>query len=191
MLINRNVQNLKKIAKEIWTAFFEEPRPSIEYPVFIGATGVNSFDYGFIEEFFENILSDFTYGYTFDVRYDADNICYKFKVGNFIIQSCDENEKINYISQKVESELHRKIHERFPAFTSMPNLVAVNLAGNELAISLARNPNGQAKISDYKNNLYCRMKENSSNIPLNGNHSFVDKNLEKEMKDIEENGNTI
>lgn len=179
------IRNVSQFFKDICTRLFGDVPPVIEYPVRIGLNTCGTYIAHEIDIVFQDVLSDFSSGYIKDVNDNGNFVTYIFAVGNFKINVSDEVQKITYIRNKAESVINKHLHKRYPDLGTLPSLVTINYVGNDLYICLACNENASKEIASFNNRQYVQMKSIvSNNFPVT-NQSCYDKELEKELQDLD------
>lgn len=157
---------------------------AIEYPVYIGIDQFGSIYANVIDNEFFPVLRNFVSSYFQDYMEYPNHLEYYFFASNFKLDITDDWEKIMYLRDIAEKVVHQYIQKNYPSFGAIPNnLVALNLISDTFFVSIAKNTAGIAENKMYMDNLRKKMKQNA----LSKNPANVDEELEKELKEMENN----
>lgn len=174
-----------KISLEKAVNCFITPKQlEILYPVYIGIDEWGYPHADIIEKEFYPVLKNFK-SYYFKKYIECQNrLEYYFFASGFKLDIEDDWKKIKYLRDIAEQVVHQYIYKNYPSFGMIPNnLVALNLSGNTLFISIAKNTAGIKENKIYMDNLRKKLKQIS--LPQNSVH--VDEELEQELEEMENN----
>ena len=165
-------------AKTIVNSFLKEviltetPKPQEKlawtYQLYIGmdANGYPLAD--IIENYFTDLNRIFSDFYFSGAWSSENRMVYSFIVDEPIMEI--EQEQLYKMCQKrCNNIVHRIIHSSNPYFGHLPNLVAIQLQGNQLLISIAENDVGRCQNADYIKRTRMSMKKHSKkncNMPI-------------------------
>lgn len=121
-----------------------------------------------IENYFTDLNRIFSDFYFSNVWSSENCMVYSFIVDEPIMEI--EQEQLYKLCQKrCNNIVHRIIHSSNPYFGHLPNLVAIQLKGNQLLISIAENDVGRRQNADYIKRTRMSMKKHSKkncNMPI-------------------------
>lgn len=171
----------KTFLEKVVNKFTPQKQSEVIYPVYIGID-----EWGFphadvIEDEFYPVLKNFVTSYFQNYKECPNRLEYYFFASDFKTNIDDGWNKIKYLRDIAERVVHQYIHKNYPSFGMIPNnLVALNLSGNTLFISIAKNTAGIVENNNYMDALRKNLKQNS----LPQKTVNVDEELEKELQEM-------
>lgn len=178
-----------KTALEKIVDFFKDDNSASEeveeitFPVYIGIDEFGYVHADVIEQVFHPVLKNFVASYFENFVECYNRFEYHFYAYGLKLNFTDEWTKISYLRDIAEQVVHQYIHKNYPFCGRLPNnLVALNLQGNQLLISVEKNNTGMQENINYMDMLRKKLKQ----ISLPENPTVVDDDLEKDLKDFEE-----
>lgn len=177
---------LKKVVKKAVNILHNDNSASeevqeITFPVYIG---IDEFGYthaDVIEQEFQAVLKNFAASYFKNYKNCETHTEYCFSANDLTLNVTDEWDKISHLRDIAEQAVHQHIQQLQPAFGTIPdNLVALNLIGNDLLISIAKNGKGIQDNASYMDALRKNLKQTA----LPKNPTVVDDELEKDLKEL-------
>ena len=172
----------KKAVKTVVNCLHDDnSAPEEVLPVYIGIDEFGNVHADIIEQEFHPVLKNFSASYFENCVECQNRIEYHFHAHDLKLDFTDEWGKISYLREIAEQVVHRHIHKVCPSIGSLPNnLVALNLQGDKLLISIAKNNTGIQENTNYMNMLRKNLKQ----ISQPQTPTYVDDELEKDLEEL-------
>lgn len=147
----------------------DSPTNIVYYPVNIGIDNNGFVNLAVIEKEFSELNTIFENYYCANVIYNDEIINYIFTIGT-VKKTIAEDEILSFCYENCNTIIHRYAHLRDLSFTSVDNLVAVDIIDNNLFVWVARTNIATNKIAKCK-----EMRQALSNNKFQIREDIVDK----------------